>query len=218
MATILIVDDDHELRTTIAEIIEQEEFLVETAENADQALKLMKNKFFDLVLLDMVMPGTNGTSAIALIRKLSPRTRIIIITAYASIQNAVQAMQQGADDYLSKPFNIDGLLTTVRKNLQEARFRECSESVDSDGIFQGLANILRRQIIILLANSGEMRFMDLVRALEVQDHTKVNFHLKILREAGFLEQNDNKRYVLTAAGTKAASCLTFISRNMGTEN
>jgi DNA-binding response OmpR family regulator len=216
MNKIMIVDDDPELRTTIAEIIEQEGFEVQTAETADQALKLLEKSFFDLVLLDMVMPGTDGVTAIVLIKKLSPRTRIVMMTAYASIENAVQAMQQGADDYLSKPFKIEALLTTVRKNLQEARFAECAENVDSDGVFQGLANLLRRRIIILLQQQGNLRFMDLVRALGVEDHTKVNFHLKVLREAGFIEQNEGKTYTLTTAGNKAAACLAYISKSLQT--
>lgn len=214
MVKILVVDDCRELRTTLENIIKQANFSVETAENADQALALLQKDFFHLILLDMVMPGTYGTSAIPLIRKLTPRSRIIIITGFASTENAVQAMQLGANDYLCKPFNVESLLTTIHKNLQEASFSQKLQNFDYDGLFQALANMLRRQIIILLADSGEMRFMDLVRALEVENHTKVNFHLKILREFGLLEQNQHKHYRLTAAGTAAASCLNFISESM----
>ncbi len=214
METILVIDDDNDLRTTIIEVLGQEGLAAEPAENADQALSLLENKDFTLVLLDMVMPGTDGLTAIPLIRKQAPRTRIIAMTAFASAQNAVQAMQRGADDYLVKPFKIDALMLAVRKNLQEARFQECDEAVDMDGLFQGLANILRRRILVFLNRQGKSRFMDLVRALEIEDHTKVNFHLKVLREAGFIDQDMHKRYSLTSNGKRAAACLSFISKNM----
>lgn len=212
--TILVVDDDQELRTTIAEILEQESLAAVTAENADRALELLEQSSFSLVLLDMVMPGTDGMTAITLIKKLSPKTRIVVITAYSSIQSAIQAMQLGADDYLTKPFKIEALLTAVRKNLAEAGFSGYPERVDFDSIFQGLSNLLRRRIILVLQKEGPYRFMDLVRTLGVEDHTKVSFHLKVLKEAGFIEQNPARQYVLTAVGARAADCLELFSRGL----
>lgn len=215
METILVIDDDHDLRMTILEVLTQEGLAAQGAENADQALTLLeRGEPFRLVLLDMVMPGTDGMTAIPLIRKQAPRARIIVMTAFSSVRNAVQALHLGADDYLAKPFKIEVLMLAVRKNLQEARFQECDEGVDMDGVFQGLANILRRRILLLLHRQGKTRFMDLVRALEIEDHTKVNFHLKVLREAGFIEQDNRKFYSLTSNGERAAGCLSFISKNM----
>ena len=215
MTRILIVDDDHELRETIKEVIEQENFQATTAQNADEALALVQHDSFDLIILDMVMPGTDGMNAIPLLRRYSPGSRIVVITAFSTVQNAVQALRQGAHDYLSKPFTIETLLATIGKNLQEASFTDCAETLDSEEIFQGLANQLRRQIIFTLKQQGNMRFMELVRALAIEDHTKVNFHLKVLREAGFIEQDQKKCYILTSAGEKAASCLAFINKNLG---
>ncbi|MDF1613775.1 response regulator [Desulfurivibrio dismutans] len=215
MTRILIVDDDHELRETIKEVIEQENFQATTAQNADEALALVQHDSFDLIILDMVMPGTDGMNAIPLLRRYSPGSRIVVITAFSTVQNAVQALRQGAHDYLSKPFTIETLLATIGKNLQEASFTDCAETLDSEDIFQGLANQLRRQIIFTLKQQGNMCFMELVRALAIEDHTKVNFHLKVLREAGFIEQDQKKCYILTSAGEKAASCLAFINKNLG---
>lgn len=214
MENILVVDDDQELRATLVEVLTSEGLTVRAAANVDQALALLEEGPVHLLLLDLVMPGTDGMTAIPLFKKLAPRARIIMMTAFASVQNAVQALQQGADDYIVKPFKIEALMLAVRRNLQEARFLACGEAADLDGIFQGLANALRRQIILLLAQQGKSRFMDLVRALAVDDHTKVNFHLKVLREAGFVQQERDKSYALTAAGQRAASCLSFISKNL----
>ncbi|MBD1401698.1 response regulator [Pelovirga terrestris] len=214
MNQILVVDDDQELRTTLVEVLEQEGLQAVAARSADDALERLQLETFDLILLDLVMPGTDGMTAIPLIRRQAPRTRIIIMTAYASVQNAVQSLQQGADDYIVKPFKIDGLMLTVRLNLQKARFCEETEAVDLDKIFNGLANSLRRQTLQLLSRQGQMRFMDLVRALEIEDHTKVNFHLKTLREAGFIDQTSDKLYQLTTNGQRAATCLSYICKSL----
>ncbi len=214
MNKILVVDDDRELRTTLAEVLEQEGLPAVSAQSADDALNQLQQESFDLILLDLVMPGTDGMSAIPLIRKLAPRSRIIVMTAYASVQNAVQALQQGADDYIVKPFKIDAFMLTVRLNLQKTRFCEETEAADLDKIFNGLANGLRRQTLQLLSRQGQMRFMDLVRALEIEDHTKVNFHLKVLRESGFIDQTPNKLYELTTNGQRAATCLSYICKSL----
>ncbi len=214
MENILVVDDDRELRATLVEVLTQEGLNTQVAANVDQALAMLEDGAFHLLLLDMVMPGTDGLTAIPLFKKQAPRVRIIMMTAFASVQHAVQAMQQGADDYIVKPFKIEALMLAVRRNLQEARFLECGEAANLDGLFQGLANALRRQILLVLEQQGKSRFMDLVRTLAVDDHTKVNFHLKVLREAGFVRQEPDKSYALTANGQRAASCLSFISKNL----
>lgn len=214
MNHILVVDDDHELRTTLLEILEQEGFAATAAKSADEALDLLQQESFDLVLLDLIMPGTDGITAVPLIRKQAPRSRIIIMTAYASVQNAVQTLQQGADDYIVKPFKIDAFILTVRLNLQKARFCEETEAADLDKIFNSLANGLRRQTLQLLNRQGQMRFMDLVRALKIEDHTKVNFHLKVLRESGFIDQTPDKFYMLTTNGQRAAICLSYICKSL----
>lgn len=213
MENILVVDDEDELRATLVEVLAREGLAVQEAANADLALTMLERAPFHLILLDMVMPGTDGMSAIPLIRKQAPRSRIIVMTAFASVQNAVQALQQGADDYIVKPFKIEALMLAVRRNLQKARFLD-GEGMELDGVFHGLANAMRRQILLVLDRQGQSRFMDLVRILEVGDHTKVNFHLKVLREAGFIQQGQDKTYALTSAGHRAAGCLSFISRSL----
>ena len=121
MENILVVDDENELRASVSEVLIREGLAVQEAANADQALTMLTQTSFHLILLDMVMPGTDGMSAIPLIKKLAPRARIIVMTAFASVHNAVQALQQGADDYLVKPFKIEALMLAVRqgrKHLQ----------------------------------------------------------------------------------------------------
>jgi len=214
MSEILVVDDDRDLRDSIREVLENEGLETTCAASADEALTLARSTPFHIILLDMVMPGTDGMVALPLLKKLRPRCRIIVITAFATVQHAVQALQQGADDYLTKPFKIETLLALVRRNLEEIRLRDASRTGDLDGIFHGLANLLRRRILQVLRQQGTCRFMDLVRALEVEDHTKVNFHLKILREAGFIAQDEARRYVLTELGDRTSSCVCLIAETL----
>lgn len=214
MEKILIIDDEGELRATLHEVLTRGGWSVQEAASADQALPLLERAPFNLILLDMVMPGTDGMSAIPLIKKQAPRARIIMMTAFASVQNAVQAMQQGADDYIVKPFRIETLLLSVRRNLQQASFAGDCKEMELDSLFHGLANAMRRQILLTLDRNGPRRFMDLVRLLEVEDHTKVNFHLKVLREAGFIQQSGDKGYAITEAGHRAAGCLTYIDKSL----
>ena len=88
--------------------------------------------------------------------------------------------------------------------------------VDLDKIFNGLANGLRRRILQLLSRQGSMCFMDIARSLEVEDHTRVSFHLNILREAGFIDQTQDKVYKLTTHGQRVAACLSYICKSLET--
>ena len=129
-----------------------------------------------------------------------------------TVENAVDTVKKGASDYISKPFKIPTLLTIIRRVLEEARFEECGKKLDFDQALGSLASPIRRDILKLLANKGHMRLMDLTRDLNIEDHTKVIFHLRNLREAGVIEQDDKKCYLLTTEGRKTLSCLKTIEQ------
>ena len=208
MIKILVVDDDTELRATVSEVLEYEGFDVAATGDAQEALDLLDGSGFDLVLLDLIMPGMGGMTAIPLIKKKSPRTRVVMISAFSTVSNAVEAMRLGADDYITKPFKVEELLTAVRKNVEEARLDSCRTVLDMDDTFNSLSNATRRQIIEMLKGEGSMRFMEMARGLEIEDHTKVNFHLKVLKESGVIVQDENKAYKLSDFGQKMAECMT----------
>jgi DNA-binding response OmpR family regulator len=216
MTRILVVDDDAELRESVAEILSVEGFEVHTAPDSESALRQIDGSDFDLILIDLIMPGMGGMTALPTLKKRSPRTTIVMMTAFSTVSNAVQAMKQGADDYVTKPFKIDELFAIVRQNLEEARFLACQDLLDMDETFSSLANTMRRRIIVLLHREDRLRFMEITRYLEVEDHTKVNFHLKVLKEAGLVEQDDDRSYRLSKNGIRIAECLDYVGKSLNT--
>lgn len=211
---ILVVDDDQELRENIGEILTDAGFAVTVATNGEEALALMEHHPFDVVLLDLIMPTMDGREALPLIKRRRPLVKVIMMTAFATIESAVSLMRKGADDYLTKPFKIDELVTSVRRVLEEARMQACREVIDAEETFNCLANMMRREILVHLSRERRLRFMDLTRKLGVEDHTKVNFHLKILREAGFIEQDEKKFYQLSHEGRRIVTCMQTVISNL----
>lgn len=214
MKKILIVDDDSELRATISEILKGKGYFIEEASSGKEAVAKTTNEKFNIALLDLMMPGMNGIEALSEIRKTSPKTKVIMITAFATIENAVDAIKKGAYDYISKPFKIEELLFTVRRALEEARFEAGIKKLDLDYTLSSLANYIRRNIIKLLSTGKAMRLMEITKELGIDDHTKVVFHLKILRESGIIEQDKDKRYLLTKEGEKTVDGLKILESHI----
>ena len=211
MIKVLVVDDDQDLRDNLVEVLSDNGFSPSSAENGEDALEKLQADKFDLVLLDSVMPGMDGMETLPLIKRNHPKTRIIMLTAFSTVNSAVEAMRSGADDYITKPFKIDELLVAVRRCLEEAKFGVCEELLNSDDMFKCLANATRRKVLMLLYRESKLRFMDMTRQLNIDDHTKVNFHLKILKEAHLIEQDGRKNYQLSPQGKKIVTCMSSIA-------
>lgn len=214
MKKILIVDDDAEFRATLKEILTEAGYRTESAASAKQAIAKSEAEEFDIILLDFMMPKMNGLDALIALQKVRPRTKVIMITAFATVENAVDAIKKGASDYISKPFKIEAILTTIRRVLEEAKFEMCVKKLDFDRTLSSLANPIRRNIIRLLHVRGNMRLMEMTRELGIDDHTKVVFHLKFLKEAGIIEQDGEKTYALSREGTKTIGCLQLLESNL----
>ena len=104
---ILIVDDEDNIRKTLAYCLEGEGHRVVAVSNAADALAEVRRRSFDLALVDLRLGQTDGMDLIPVFRSDSPWTKVVVITAYASIETAVEAMRRGAADYLPKPFSAD---------------------------------------------------------------------------------------------------------------
>jgi len=214
MFKILIVDDEQDMRENIAEILTADDFEIDTVGNGEAALEKLKTNVYDMVLLDLLMPGISGMEVLPLVKRENPATQVIMVTAFSTIDNAVEAMRKGADDYITKPFKINELRMTVRKCLEQAKFKRCKMLLDMDDTFSSLANSIRREILLLINREGKIRFMDICRSLEIEDHTKVNFHLKVLKEAGLVQQEERKLYTLSEGGSKVIDCLNTVVNSL----
>jgi two-component system phosphate regulon sensor histidine kinase PhoR len=116
-ANILVVDDEAVIRDGCTKILTKAGWDVETAENGRDGIELIKGKNFDILLLDLMMPGMNGLEVIQVVNEIAPDIYIVVITGYATIETAVEAMKRGAYDYIPKPFTPDQLRVVVKKAL-----------------------------------------------------------------------------------------------------
>src|SRR5213082_1646779 len=116
---ILIVDDQRNMRTTTALVLRQEGYEVGEAESAEVALSRLLTEPFDVVLTDLKMAPLDGIAVLRGALEISPSTQVIVMTGYGTVESAVGAMQQGAHDYLSKPFKEDELLVRVQRALEK---------------------------------------------------------------------------------------------------
>ncbi|MBW2065519.1 MAG: response regulator [Deltaproteobacteria bacterium] len=116
---ILIVDDEPIVRDSLKEWLEDEGFRVDTAESGTQALQRIAESTFHLMLLDIKMPGMDGVEVLKRARELNPDLPVVMMTAYATVETAVEAMKIGALDYLMKPFDPDSLVPLVIRLYQD---------------------------------------------------------------------------------------------------
>jgi len=115
---ILIVDDEPAIRETLAEMLDTEGREIVTAASGEEALVLLQKGSFDLMLLDLVMPGLGGLQVMEKARKLAPGTIIIMLTAHGTLSSAIQAMRHGAHDYLLKPASVPKIMASVEEGLR----------------------------------------------------------------------------------------------------
>ncbi len=126
--SILIVEDDPHARKLLQTLLsEQKRYWVDIAEGAAEALSLMKEKTYDLVLSDMVMEDTSGIELLRRINEHFPGTPFILMTAYGSIETAIQALELGAYAYLLKPLNHDELLLVIHRALEVNRLEKTNK-------------------------------------------------------------------------------------------
>jgi DNA-binding NtrC family response regulator len=118
-ARILIVDDDENIRKVLMAIFEDKGYNVEAVGTAREAIKKTDKKFYNLALIDIRLPDMEGIDLLTKIRDTTPRMRKIIITGYPTLQNAVEAVNLGADAYIMKPFDVDKVVSTINEQLRK---------------------------------------------------------------------------------------------------
>ncbi len=118
---VLVVDDEEIMRESLSGWLEEDGLEVITAASGPEALKLIAKETFDLMMVDLKMPGMDGIQFLQKAQYIQPQTPVLIMTAYATVDTAVQAIKEGAYDYVTKPFNPDEISITIQKILQNQR-------------------------------------------------------------------------------------------------
>jgi len=116
---ILIADDDPDICETLSVILKQEGYDTDIARNGEEAIEKSKNRFFNVALLDIKLPDMEGTKLLTALLEDTPKMMKIMVTGYPSLQNAVEALNQGADAYVMKPVKPEKLLALIREKLEE---------------------------------------------------------------------------------------------------
>jgi DNA-binding NtrC family response regulator len=117
IARILIVDDDENIRKVLTTILEDEGYTVESVGTAKKAIAKTGKKFYNLALIDIRLPDMEGIELLTRMKDTVPKMRKIIITGYPTLQNAVEAVNRGADAYIIKPFDMKKTLRTIEEEL-----------------------------------------------------------------------------------------------------
>ncbi|MBI2619661.1 MAG: response regulator [Ignavibacteriales bacterium] len=114
---ILVVDDEEALRTVLSSELEGEGYQVSTAGDGKEAIKILDSQQFHLILLDIKMPNVDGFEVLKYVKQQQPSTKVIMLTGFADLKNAIESKKLGAEDFVSKPYDLVDLLTTVERVL-----------------------------------------------------------------------------------------------------
>ncbi len=116
---LLVVDDEESLRTVLCSELVSEGFKVQNAGDGDEAIAILDKEEFDLVLLDIKMPRVNGFDVLKHVKERHPGTKVVMLTGFADLKNAIESKKLGAEDFVSKPYDLVDLLTTIERVLSE---------------------------------------------------------------------------------------------------
>src|SRR6186997_1908611 len=132
--SILIVDDESGVRTSLSGILGDEGYAVETLETGEACLTALETRRYDLILLDVWLPGIDGLETLARLRETDPEVPVVVISGHGNIETAVKAVRQGAQDFVEKPLSLEKTLLAVRNALRqrklEAENRALKEQVE----------------------------------------------------------------------------------------
>jgi DNA-binding response OmpR family regulator len=223
---ILIVDDEKTLRYFLRRKLEDQGYRVTEAADGHLAMELIELNYFDVALVDLRLTDMNGLEIVRRLRQVCPKTSIIILTAYATVDSAIEALRQGAHDYVTKPFNTSDLLASVADGIarqsvellqspedQEAllefndlRLNQAKREVTRQGVVVNLTPTEFDILATLMARPGvAMDAISLVRQVRGYEATEADaraiarVHIHRLRQKLEIDPA-NPQYVTTVAG------------------
>ncbi len=143
--TILLIEDELQLRHNLQILLQSAGYQVTAAANGVQGMQQIQEQAFDLVITDLVMPGTDGFKVMDDLRVHSPETVVVAITGYVSAESAIKALRKGAYDYLAKPLDVDLVYSVVARALEKVRLQK--------DLQRSLAEIQEREEQLLKAHN-----------------------------------------------------------------
>jgi len=184
--SILVVDDDPVIRRLLEQRLLKARYTVEVAEDGFKAEKLLQEKYFDVVLTDLMMPGgIGGIEVLEIAKEINPETEVVLITAHSSIDTAVDAMKKGAVDYLEKPINFDELFLRIEKIVNVKSIMKNARDIhEAMGVKEHAASETIQNLEILAAQLQQK--LDLaeneLRNAEKEAETRIATALDILAD------------------------------------
>lgn len=136
MITVLVVDDEEPFRRLLKKELARKGYAVEVAPDGSEALRLLRDRVFDVILLDVVMPGVDGITLMKKLKEDSSSPAIIVLTGKATVETAVEAMKNGAYDYLTKPYKLDELVIVIDRAYEYSRLSVKSKLLEQELIRQ----------------------------------------------------------------------------------
>src|SRR5882762_2130210 len=150
---VLVVDDERSMRELLAIMLRQAGHEVTLAEGGEQAVEVLKNESFDLVITDLRMRKVDGLGVLRATKEHSPHTVVLVVTAFASTETAVEAMKLGAYDYITKPFKLDEIKLTIANALERKRLQDENQALRTqlrrDRGFESFVGTSRQMVELL---------------------------------------------------------------------
>ena len=210
---ILIVDDDDRIRNLLKDYLSENNYVVSTAENADQAKKKLEYILFDIIILDVMMPGQNGYDLTKEIKK-KISIPIILLTAKGEVENRIKGLELGADDYIGKPFEPKELLLRIKniidKNIKlnletehcvgKAKIDLNKMMINLNEKFKKINNSEKKVLVEMLSNPGKTFSRDEIGKISgINQERSIDVMITRLRQK--LELNPkNPKYLQTIRG------------------
>ena len=211
---ILIVDDDNRIRDLLRDYLYENNYVISTAENADQAKEKLHYFKFDIIILDVMMPGQNGYELTKEIKK-EMHVPIILLTAKGEVENRIKGLELGADDYIGKPFEPKELLLRIKnlinkntKIIQKSKHKIGSAEIDLNKMIVSLKNKIKKinnsekkVLIEMLANPGKTYSRgEIGKISDISQERSIDVMITRLRQKLEIDPK-NPKYLQTIRGS-----------------
>ena len=211
---ILIVDDDDRIRNLLKEYLSENNYIVSTAENADQAKEKLNILNFDIIILDVMMPGQNGYELTKEIKK-QLKVPIILLTAKGEVENRIKGLEIGADDYLSKPFEPKELLLRIKNiinksnkidlkslyNIGNAKVNLNKMTIDLNNKLKKINNSEKKVLVEMLSNPGKTYSREEIGKISgISQERSIDVMITRLRQKMEIDPK-NPKYLQTIRGS-----------------